>query len=97
MRVQTEQSAIPAWAKKFALPGFTLTTDVIWVKGMSVARTIARYDAACGGKSIIERVVARHCILCGGWAIEDIEEYMRQISNPHGPEPCGSLCKPRVR
>lgn len=98
-RIQTDAISIPEWAKHRAIPGFSREPDVIWVKQRSVAKMIAEYDRAAGGRPSIVEFEARRCPLCARWTLgldaqmlRQNEEAARLSRKPL--EPCSIWCQP---
>ena len=98
-RVQTDAINIPEWAEHRAIPGFSREADVIWVKQRGVAKMIAEYDRAAGGRPSIDPFEARRCPLCRRWhlgldarTLRESEEAARLNRKPL--EPCSISCQP---
>jgi len=98
-RVQTDAINIPEWAECRAIPGFSREPDVIWVKQRNVAKMIAEYDRAAGGRPSICEFEARRCPLCRRWhlgldaqTLRESEEASRLSRKPL--EPCSIWCQP---
>jgi hypothetical protein len=98
-RVETDAINIPEWAEHRAIPGFSREPDVIWVKHRSVAKIIAEYDRAAGGRPSIDPFEARRCPLCRRWhlgldarTLRESEEAARLDRKLL--EPCSIWCQP---
>jgi hypothetical protein len=98
-RVRTDAINVPEWAEHHAIPGFSGESDVIWVKQRNVAKMIAEYDRAAGGRPSIYEFEARRCPLCRRWhlgldarTLRESEEAARLNRKPL--EPCSISCQP---
>lgn len=91
--VELDAIEVPAWARRKAVPGLTVTETSVWL-GRIAARMLEREDQRAGGSPRLTMTGYRPCRLCGRARLGADAEYRLELDRQYGGAsmPCGPEC-----
>ena len=97
--VELDRLPMPGWALRWAVAGFSVQGNRIWVR-RAVAKQLRLRDEEMGGRPVVTEVEYRRCDVCGRVLLAEDAARRRKViegSVTGRQVPCGPGCLARSR